>query len=61
MKSGLDHIQAAEIANQTLFQGLHFSPYNLLVENDDYVRTAEYKLLYTELVSTIVILLEDEL
>lgn len=96
IKSGLDHIQAAEIANHTLFQGLHFSPYNLLVEilwneffdeippgiaqakakelmhectavfnrndlNDDYAETAEYKLLYTELVGTIAILLEDEL
>lgn len=96
IKNGLDHIQAAEIANQTLFQGLHFSPYNLLVEilwneffdeippgiaqdkakelmpectavfnrydlNDDYAETVEYKLLYTELVGTIAILLEDEL
>lgn len=96
IKSGLDHIQAAEITNQTLFQGLHFSPYNTVVEilwneffdeippgiaqdkakelmpectavfnrydlNDDYAETAEYKLLYTELVGTIAILLEDEL
>jgi hypothetical protein len=32
VKSGLDHIQAGEIANQTLFAGLHFSPYNTIVE-----------------------------
>ena len=32
IKSGLDHIQAAEIANETLFKGLHFSPYNVIVE-----------------------------
>ncbi|KGN71013.1 hypothetical protein HR09_01520 [Porphyromonas gulae] len=32
IKEGLDHIQAAEIANETLFEGLHFSPYNMLVE-----------------------------
>ena len=27
IKNDLDHIQAAEIANETLFKGLHFSPY----------------------------------
>ena len=32
IKSGLDHIQAAEIANEALFRGLHFSPYNTIVE-----------------------------
>ncbi len=32
VKSGLDHIQAAEIANEALFKGLHFSPYNTIVE-----------------------------
>lgn len=32
IKSGLDHIQAAEIANEALFKGLHFSPYNVIVE-----------------------------
>lgn len=31
IKSGLNHIQAAEIANETLFAGLHFSPYNTIV------------------------------
>lgn len=31
VKSRLDHIQASEIANQTLFEGLHFSPYRTLV------------------------------
>lgn len=96
IKNGLDHIQAAEIANETLFKGLHFSPYNVIVEilwneffdeispseaqtkakelmhecqavfakynlNDDYAETTEYKSLYTELVGTILILLEDEL
>lgn len=96
IKSGLDHIQAAEIANETLFKGLHFSHYNVIVEilwnkffdeippglaqekakelmpeceaiftkynlTDDYAETTEYQSLYTELVSTIVILLENEL
>lgn len=32
IKNGLDHIQAAEIANESLFKGLHFSPYNTIVE-----------------------------
>ncbi len=96
IKSGLDHIQAAEIANDVLFRDLHFSPYNVIVEilwneffeevppgsaqekakkllpecqavfakynlNDDYAETREYQSLYTELVGTILILLEDEL
>ena len=96
IKSGLDHIQSAEIANETLFKGLHFSPYNVIVEilwnefseevspgeaqtkakdllpecqavfakyslNDDYAETTEYQSLYTELVGTVLILLENEL
>jgi hypothetical protein len=96
VKNGLDHIQAAEIANEALFKGLHFSPYNIIVEilwneffdevspseaqskakellsecqavfakynlNDDYAETTEYQSLYTELIGTILILLEDEL
>ncbi len=96
IKSGLDHIQAAEIANEALFKGLHFSPYNVIVEilwneffdevspseayakakellpecqavfskynlNDDYAETTEYQSLYTELVGTILIQLENEL
>ncbi len=32
IKSGLDHVQAAEIADKVLFEGLHFSPYNTIVE-----------------------------
>lgn len=32
IKNGFDHIQAAEIANQVLFEGLHFSPFNTIVE-----------------------------
>ncbi len=32
IKSGLDHIQAAEIANEVLFKGLHFSSLNTIVE-----------------------------
>lgn len=32
IKSGIDHIQAAEIANEVLFKGLHFSPLNTIVE-----------------------------
>lgn len=96
IKNGSDHIQAAEIANETLFEGLYFSPYNLIVEilrneffdevseseihekagelmpecrdilsaynlNDDFSESAEYELLYTELVGTILTLLENEL
>lgn len=96
VKSGLDHIQAAEIADEALFRGLHFSPYNVIVEilwneffdevhpsearikaeelmpecravfarynlSDDYAQTTEYRSLYTELVGTILILLENEL
>lgn len=96
IKSGLDYIQAAEIANEALFKGLHFSPYNIIVEilwneffdevspsearakakellpecqvvfakydlNDNYAATDEYQSLYTELVGTILILLENEL
>ncbi|MGE4346490.1 MAG: DUF1896 family protein [Flavobacteriaceae bacterium] len=96
IKNGLDHIQAAEIANEVLFRGLHFSPLNTIVEilwneffdeispgiaqekakelmpecqavfakynlNDDFAETTEYQSLYTELVGTILILLEDEL
>lgn len=96
IKNGLDHIQAAEIANKVLFSGLHFSPLNTIVEilwneffdevspgiaqekakelmpecqaviakynlNDDFAETTEYQSLHTELVGTILILLEDEL
>lgn len=96
IKNGLDHIQAAEIANEVLFRGLHFSPLNTIVEilwneffdevspgiaqekakelmpecqavfakynlNDDFAETTEYQSLHTELVGTILILLEDEL
>ena len=96
IKNGLDHIQAAEIANEVLFKGLHFSPYNVIVEilwnefsnevspgeaqtkakellpecqavfaqydfTDDFAETTEYQSLYTELVGTILILLENEL
>lgn len=32
IKSGLNHIEAGEIANDVLFKGLHFSPFNTLVE-----------------------------
>lgn len=96
IKNGSDHIQAAEIANETLFEGLYFSPYNLIVEilrneffdevseseirekagelmpecrdilsaynlNDDFAESTAYQLLYTELVGTILTLLENEL
>lgn len=96
IKNGLDHIQAAEIAYEVLFKGLHFSPYNIVVEilwneffdevspgiaqekakelmpecqavfakynlNDDFAETTEYQSLYTELVGTILIQLENEL
>lgn len=96
VKNGFDQVQASEIANEVLFEGLHFSPYNLIVEilwnefykeivaseanskakellpqcqvvfekydiDDDFVETPEYQSLYTELVGTILILLENEL
>lgn len=96
VKSGSDHIQAAEIANEVLFKGLHFSPLNTIVEilwneftdevspdmaqqkalelmpecnavfskysmDDDFAGTTEYQSLYTELVSTVLIMLENEL
>ena len=32
IKSGLDHIQAGEIANVVLFEDLHFSPYSTIIE-----------------------------
>lgn len=32
VKSDLDHIQVAEIANEALFRGLYFSPYNIIAE-----------------------------
>lgn len=32
VKSGLSHVQATEIANETLFKGLHFSPYTIVLE-----------------------------
>ena len=94
--NGFDHIQASQIANDALFRGLHFSPYNIVVEilwneffdlippekaqekakelmpecqavfakyhlKDDFADTTEYQWLYTELVGTIMIILEDEL
>lgn len=32
VRTGYSHIQAEEIASRTLFEGLHFSPHNTLVE-----------------------------
>lgn len=32
VRNGMDHFQAAEIAREILLEGLHFSPYNTLVE-----------------------------
>ena len=94
IRNGLTHIEAEELANAELYQGLHFSVYNTLVNilwdefsveipedtarkvalqvlplcgnvlakyplGDDFADTPAYDLLYTELVGTIQILLED--
>ena len=94
IRNGLTHIEAEELANAELYQGLHFSVYNTLVNilwdefsveipedtarkvalqvlplcgnvlakytlTDDFADTPAYDLLYTELVGTIQILLED--
>lgn len=94
IRSGLTHIEAEEQASAELYRGLHFSPYNTLVNilwdefpaeippdnarqvalqvlplcgrvlakytlTDDFADTPAYDLLYTELVGTIQILLED--
>lgn len=94
IKSGLSHPQAEELAGAELYRGLHFSPYNLIVNilwdefsekipedkaralalevlprcgnvlakyvlDDDFAGTPQHDLLYTELVGTIQILLED--
>lgn len=96
IKSGLTHIEAEERASTELYRGLHFSPYNTIVnilwdefseeipENnaravalrllplcsevlekynptDDFADTLQHDTLYTELVGTIQILLEDGL
>lgn len=94
IQSGLTHIEAEEQANTELYRGLHFSPFNTLINiiwdefpveipeerarevalqvlplcgnvlaqytlTDDFADTPAYDLLYTELVGTIQILLED--
>ena len=94
IRSGCTHIEAENVASKELYRGLHFSPYNTLVnilydefsteipeENaravarlmlplcdkvlakytftDDFADTPEYEFLYTELVGTVQILLEN--
>jgi hypothetical protein len=94
VKAGLTHTEAEEAANAFLYRGLHFSPYNTLVNilwdefpteipsgdaravallmlplchdvfakyplTDDFAGTPQYEALYTELVGTVQILLED--
>ena len=96
IKSGLTHIEAEERASTELYRGLHYSPYNTLVNilwdefseeihednaravalevlplcgsvlakytlTDDFADTPQHALLYTELVGTIQIILEDGL
>lgn len=93
--AGRTHIEAEAEANTALFNGLHFSLYNTIVNiildefenkipedyarrtaliilphcdeiiskynlSDDFINTSEYDLLYTELVGTIQILLEND-
>lgn len=94
VRTGFSHPQAEEIAHQTLFEGLHFSPHDTLVEvlwnefadivpqsyaptlainllplarpifdryalSDDFAYTAEYEMLYTELIGFILQFAED--
>ena len=71
IRSGCNHIEAEEIAREELYRGLHFSPYNTLVNilcrgvlekydlTDDFADTPDYELFYTELTGTVQILLED--
>lgn len=96
VRSGHTHNEADEIASQILYSGLHFSPFNTLVNilwdefaemvradearavalkilpscadvlakytlTDDFADSLEYDLLYTELVGTVQILIEDGL
>jgi len=94
IKNGSSHEQAAEMANEILFNGLHFSRYDTIINvlwnefseevpqgsakdfalkllpacepvfakyspSDDFAYTPEYDLLYTELIGTIIIWLEE--
>ena len=94
IRVGHTHTGAEESANAILYHGLHFSPYNTLVNilwdefaddipeydaravallmlplchevlakyplSDDFADTPQYEALYTELVGTVQILLED--
>lgn len=98
IRAGSTHAEAEAAASDELYRGLHFSPYNTLVNilwdefasevpeeaaravalrllalpvfrdvlakydlTDDFAATPEYQLLYTELVGTVQILLEDGL
>ncbi len=98
IRAGSTHAEAEAAASDELYRGLHFSPYNTLVNilwdefasevpeeaaravalrllalpvfrdvlakydlTDDFAATSEYQLLYTELVGTVQILLEDGL
>lgn len=98
IRAGSTHAEAEAAASDELYRGLHFSPYNTLVNilwdefasevpeeaaravalrllalpvfrdvlakydlTDDFAATPEYESLYTELVGTVQILLEDGL
>lgn len=98
IRAGSTHAEAEVAASDELYRGLHFSPYNTLVNilwdefasevpeeaaravalrllalpvfrdvlakydlTDDFAATPEYESLYTELVGTVQILLEDGL
>ncbi len=96
IRTGRFHPEAEEIACETLYRGLHFSPFDTLVQilwtefpqeveqtdaritafcilpycrdilanyelTDDFASTPEYDRLYTELVGTVQMLLEDGL
>ena len=53
---GFSHLEAEAMASEILYQGLHFSKYEL---HDDFDGSPEYELLYTELTGTIVLLIEE--
>ncbi len=55
---GFNHLEAERIASEVLFSGLHFSKYDTLVSvlEDEFERELP---LYTELTSTIVLLIES--
>ena len=66
IRSGLTYDDAAQQANDLLFQGLHFSPLDTLITvlwnefaADDFMFSPEFGQLYDELTGTVVIWLEE--